>query len=317
MQNELITTEYRIKINANNICLTECTEWTGADLNKKRTIQHENLKNNSTKGLLSPKAIKRLKSSINWLVVASEKKRYYSIKEKKHFHFKINFVTLTIPPQKGEMVTEKQFKTLLNTWLTYHRKYSGLNNYVWKIETHKDKTLHIHLSTDTFIYYKKVESSWNLILKRNGLLNAHFAKYGNYTPPSCQIKAVEKVRKLGAYMAKYMTKDNVEDRLFSGRVWGCSMKISKVLSNVHYVCPDIISKVTKPIFTNTIKTIEIFTKPNSMGRKWKVADIYLMNLEDWAKIKGSILYGMFKDLVMFLRLETPRHQELFSSNNFR
>ncbi len=310
MENQLITTEYRIKINATNICLTEVNEWAGADLGKVRLKQDANLVDNRTKGLLSPKAIKKLKASINWLVVSSKNKKFYSIRAKKEFTFKINFITLTIPPQGKKKVTELEFKILLNTWLTYHRKYSNLNNYVWKIETHKDGRFHIHISTDSFIHHKKVKESWNTILKRNGLLELHYQKFGNYSPPSIDVKAVDKIKKLGAYMAKYMTKNNKENPMFSGRVWGCSLKISKVLGNTTYVTPNLISMVTRPIFNGLIKTIEVFTKPNIFGRKWKVADIYLMDLKDWNSIKGSFLYKLFKDLVLFLRIETPRETEL-------
>ncbi len=316
MENQLIITDYRFSISANSICVTECTQWTGEDLKKNRTKQDANLKDNRTKGILSDKNIKRLKKSINWLVISTQKKKYYSFKEKKEVTFKINFITLTIPPQKNGQVSEKLFKILLNTWLTYQRKYSKLNNYVWKIEAHKDGRFHIHITTDTFIYYRNVNDSWNAILRRNGLLEHHYSKHQNYSPPSTDVKKVDKVKKLAAYMAKYMTKNNKENPMFNGRVWGCSMKISKVLNNVIYVCPTEVYKVTKPIFQNAIKCLEVFTNPNVFGNSYKVADVYLMELRDWLILQGSYLGDLFKELILFLRLETNREEQLCLNLDF-
>ena len=310
MENQLIVTDYRISINPQSICLTECTQWLGADLGKKRIKQHENLKNNSTRGILSPKNIKRIKKSINWLVISSQEKQAFSMKSNHKYKFKINFITLTIPPQKEGLIKEKEFKILLNTWLTYQRKYSNLNNYVWKIETHKDGRLHIHITTDTFIHWKSINTSWNTILRRNGLLELHYTKFKNYTPNSTDVHSVKKVKKIGAYISKYMAKNNKENPMFNGRVWGCSMKISKVLQNVFYVSPDVIGKVTKPIFDSGCKMIEVFTEPNLFGRKWKVADIYLMDLSNWINLKEGFLFDMFKELVLFLRIESNRSKQL-------
>ena len=310
MQNQLIITDYRIKINAENICITEVVQWAGDDLSKGRQKQDANLINNSTRGLMSAKSVKRIKKAVNWLVLSSQQKQYYSLKAKKKIKFKVNFITLTIPPQKDQEINEKTFKTLLNTWLTYHRKYNKLNNYIWKLELHKDGRIHIHVTTDTFIYLKSVRESWNTILKRNGLLEHHFEKYKNYTPPSTEVKPVDKIKKLGAYLAKYLTKNNKENPKFNGRVWGCSSKITQVLNNTTYVSPDIIGKITRPIFDNCSKMLEVFTKPNMFGRKWKVADIYLMDLKDWISIEDSYLYNLFKELVLFLRKETPRETQL-------
>lgn len=310
MENQRIITDYRLKLNANNIVLTECAEWTGPDLKKNRTKQDANLKDNRTKGVLSPKSVKRLKSSINWLVISSEKKKRGCAPEQRNYNFKINFITLTIPPQLNTTITEHQFKLLLNTFLTYHRKYNNLNNYVWKIETHKDGRFHIHITTDTFIWHKKIKDSWNMILKRNGMLEYHYSKFQNYAPPSTDIKSVKKVRKLAAYMAKYMTKNNKENPMFRGRVWGCSMKISKVLNNVTYVCPSVIGEVTKPIFDLGRKMLEVFSNPNVFGNTYKVADIYLLDVVDWVKLKGSFIYEVFKELILFLRKETSRDSQL-------
>jgi hypothetical protein len=308
MENQLLTTDYRFTINPQSICLTEVHEWLGDDLSKNRTKQDANLANNATKGILSPKNVKRLKKAVNWLVVSSQHKQAFSFKKQTHFKFKINFITLTIPPQELALIDETKFKRLLNTFLTYHRKYSTLNNYIWKLEYHKDGRLHVHLTTDTYINLLSINKSWNNILRREGLLELHYKKQGNYTPPSCEVRSVQKVKKLAAYLAKYLTKNNKENPMFRGRVWGCSSKISKVLNNVLYVCPSIIGKITKPLFDADVKNLEVHTKPNMFGRKYKVADIYMMSIADWIKVKGTYLYEVFKELVLYLR--SPKDNNL-------
>lgn len=310
MEAQCLTTDYRFKLNANNIVLTEVKEWIGDYTVKPRDIQHENLKHNLTKGILSAKSRKRLKSAVNWLIVSSQYKPLYTKSTAKKYKFKVNFITLTIPPQEQEQIDEKTFKETLNTFLTYHRKYSNLNNYVWKIESHKDGRFHVHLTTDTFIHYQSIRNSWNTILQRYGMLAYHFAKYQNYAPPSTEIKSVKKIRSLGAYISKYLSKNNEENPKFRGRVWGCSRKISRVLDNKTLVSPDLIGQTLRPLFDSDIKEIYIETEPNVFGNTYRVATIFLLNVKDWVKIKGSYLYNLFEQIVTFLRAPSARQTKL-------
>lgn len=309
MENLRIVTDYRFTLSANSICMSECSQWLGEGFGKPRTKQNKNLENNKTNGQLSDKAIKRLKKAVNWLVMASNRKSAFAAVDKNRFAFKINFVTLTIPPQENGIVDEKTFKELLNTWLTYHRKYSKLNNYVWKLEYHKDGRLHIHITTDCFIHHVLVRKSWNLILKRAGLLKLHFEKFNTYNPNSTDVHAVKKVKKLAAYISKYMAKNNKANPLFRGRVWGCSMKISKVLKNVVYICPTQIGNFMAPLIKSSAKIIEVKTEPNVFGKSYKIADIYLMDVKEWIQLQATPLGDIFKEMILFLRKETKRETE--------
>jgi hypothetical protein len=300
-ENYKVTTCYKFKLKPTVIIQTEVKEWVHGNWDRVRTRQHENLKENATKGLLSKKAIQKLKGSINWLVASSQNKNLKSLKTNYIHKFKINFITLTIPPQENEIIEEKKFKLILNTWLTYQRKFSSLNNYVWKIEKHKDNRLHIHILTDTFIHHRLVRNSWNLILKRNGLLEYHNKKFNNYDPNSTDIHSIQKVKKVAAYMVKYMTKNNEVDNLYNGRVWSCSSKISSVMQQVLVVSPDKINEVLKPLMNKKIDYKEILTEPDQFGNSFLVAECYLLKLQDWILLKGSYLYEIFKELIIFLR----------------
>jgi hypothetical protein len=300
-ENYKVTTAYKFKIKPTVIIQTEVKEWVNGNWDRIRTKQNQNLTENKTKGVLSKKAIQKLKGSINWLIAAAEKKNVKSLKTNTKFKFKVNFITLTIPPQENGVIEEKKFKTILNTWLVYHRKFSQLNNYVWKIEKHKDNRLHIHILADTFIHHKSVRNSWNLILKRNGLLEFHNKKFNNYDPNSTDIHSIIKVKKVAAYMVKYMTKNGEVDNLYNGRVWSCSSKISSVMQNVIEVLPDKINEVLKPLMNNKINYKEILSEPNEFGNCFHLADLYLLELKDWILLKGSFLYNVFKDFILFLR----------------
>jgi hypothetical protein len=297
----IITTEHRIGISANCIVTSKINEWSDGTTFTKSRKSLENLKDNKTKGQISKAAKTKMKRSINWLVISSTKKKLYSFKANQRVEFKVNFLTLTIPPQEQNQVSEKLFKQLLNTWLTYHRKYNRLNNYVWKCEKHKDGRLHCHIISDTFIHYRNVRESWNQILLRNGLLTFHFSKFGNYTPPSTDVKSVKKVKNLSAYMVKYMVKSNQKDELWSGRVWSCSLKISKVVQSHVYISPDKIGSILAPLLKSNAKSQTIYTEPNALGTKFEVAQIYFMKIIDWLNLKGSYLYDYFKELILYLR----------------
>lgn len=306
---ERITTEYKLKISSNTIIQTEVREWKSGRLDNYNIKKLDNLKDNTTKGLISKKSKAKLKKSINWLIMSSQQKKAFSLKTNHNYQFKVNFITLTIPPQKDQLLSEKQVKSILNTWLTYHRKYSKLNNYVWKIEKHKDNRLHIHITTDTYIHHKSVKDSWNLILQRAGFLEYHFGKFSNYSPNSTDVHAIKKVKKLAAYVVKYMAKSNKKDKLYRGRVWSCSLKISKVLNNELYVTPDKIGSILRVLFEKNIKSKSIETEPDAFGRTFVVAEMYLLSVKDWISLKGSFLYDYFKEIILFLRYENNNYRQ--------
>src|SRR2546422_4466397 len=83
------------------------SEYSG--LSGRRSLRQKtsevNLKDNSTKGFLSMKAKSKMKNALNWLHVSAKYKAVYSKREQKSFWFKVNFITLTIPPQETSQVS--------------------------------------------------------------------------------------------------------------------------------------------------------------------------------------------------------------------
>lgn len=198
----------------------------------------ENLKNNSTHGQLSPKAITAIRNAINWLLVSTKNKRVFSIKAQSSFHFKVAFITLTLP-DTHKRVSAKDFQTkLLNPFLVYLRKYHQLKNYVWKMEYQENGKLHCHITLDTFIHWRDVRKRWNSLLNRNQYLDKFIADNGHSDPNSTDIHSIRKIKNLAAYLAKYMAKNKElkithegEDYWYTpvidGRIWGCNYELSR------------------------------------------------------------------------------------------
>ena len=287
---------------------------------KQRAAQ-VHLKDNSNKGQLSTKAISHLRNSVNWLIHAAKYKRVWSKRDNKAFWFKVNFITLTIPPQENGCVSEKEFQKSFNTWLVYARKYFYLHNYVWKIEAHADGRLHVHLTTDTFINYKKLRDSWNRILLSNDLLNQHFAKHGNYDPNSTDVHAIHKVGKVAAYMCEYMTKKPNLPEGYKGRIWSCSYSLS-AKNKCHCELEPIYNKRDYSFLSNpAIRYKAIDSKPDYMGRVLRLADMYFLKEADWQLHMEGLIKEAYMNHRNRIRAATPvspqeyRQIDFFSFKN--
>lgn len=281
----------------------------------KQKANESNLKNNSHNGKLSDKATKRLRNAVNWLVVSAKYKRVWSERDRKAFWFKVNFITLTIPKQPTQEPDESLVKTMLHNFLVYSQKYFYLKNYVWKMETHKDGRLHIHITSDTFIHYKKLNIIWNSTLQRNGLLQVYKDKYmgctfeeyvsmqdTNYirsenayrrayqagvnsnweSPNTTDVHAVWKVSNIAAYITKYMAKDPTLSAKYKGRIWGCNNELSDKHKCSVFIEPDVCSEETRWLANQQIEYSKIESKPNSMGKVMHLADIYFMSENIWS-----------------------------------
>lgn len=256
---------------------------------RKQLLNEVNLKSNEHNGVLSKKAMCKLRNAVNWLVSSAAYKRVYSKADKKSFWFKVNFVTLTVPPQSNGIVSEKLFKKALHAWIVYARKYFYLKNYVWKIETHKDGRLHVHLSTDTFLHYKQLQQSWNRTLFNYGLLENHFKQFGNYEPNSTDVHSVRKVNDVAAYLCEYMAKKSALPEGYRGRIWSCNYELSHSNSCKMQVDPTEMNECMRTLAHKQIHYSAIESPPDIFGKKKKVGEIFFVNTDTWSRlIKGKI-----------------------------
>jgi len=275
-----------------------------------------NLKDNTAKAVLSEKATSKLRNSINWLVHSAKYKRVWSKRDQKAFWFKVNFITLTVPPQANSVVSEKAFQKALNTFLTYSRKYFYLHNYVWKIEAHEDNRLHIHITTDTFIHYAKLRAAWNRILQSNGLLDSHFDKYSDYNPNSTDVHAVHKVNKIAAYMCEYMVKKPNLPEGYKGRIWSCSYSLSAKHKCYCELPRDYNNRDYSFLNNPVIKYRAIETKANLMGEKMKIAAMYMLKEADWGVHMDGLIKDAYNDHRKRIRDGTPASPQEYRTIDF-
>lgn len=169
-------------------------------------------------GQVSANSRRKIRTAIDWLIEAADEKLLYSKKHKSFYKWKINFATLTLPTQ-GEL-DDKQVKRIVNAWLQYAKYAFGLRSYIWKAEPQKRGVIHIHITSDCFMWHKTVRQSWNKLLRKYQLLNGH------EDPNSTDIHSTYKVKNMAAYLCKYFTKADSDGRVIGGRLWSCSRTLS-------------------------------------------------------------------------------------------
>lgn len=195
-------------------------------------------------GTLSFNSQKRIRLAIDWMLAAAQPKLLKVKKTDKYYTFRISFATLTLPTQKNK--SDQDIKSIFNSFLTMAKYRFGLKTYIWKAEPQKRGTIHFHLTSDCFIHWRMLRFAWNRLLKREGLTGIHT------DPNSTDIHAVYKIKNLAAYLAKYycksyiknisdlpsdqvfqMTDEEITDKVrrpISGRLWGCSHNLSRILN---------------------------------------------------------------------------------------
>lgn len=256
-----------------------------------RIANNRNLLQNKHNSKLSDKAIKRIKSAINWLVASAKEKKVYNAATKKHYNFKVNLITLTLPDTSVK-INEHAFKTkLMHPFFMYMKKYYKLNNYVWKIEFQNNGKLHVHITTDSFISHHVIRSTWNRLLKNNNYLVEFEKKFKHDNPNSIDVHAVWKVKNLGAYLAKYMSKNEQNTEIINGRIWGCSHELSDKNKCVLGVDRDECHEVLRPLMNPNIEYKEIVSQDATTGKIYRNAELFFIKLEHW----HSIIHGKIKE----------------------
>ena len=279
-------------------------------------LQKNNLKNlikNESEGELSKKAARRLVNSVNWLVASAKKKWVWDKSKNKRFSFKVNFVTLTLPGDIQE-ISDHHFKSkLLHNFINQCRYHYGLVNFVWKVEAQENGKIHAHFTTDTYLPWRGIRSIWNRILLKNNLLDMHVAKHSQMSfddycaaynadgknslklmrkrfndgvstgwldPNSTDVHAVYKVKDIGAYLAKYMSKTEEGRRKLKGRLWSCNYNISQANKLSVSVPFDVGDKALDVFMSGDFEYREIFTQPKGGGIPAKVGEIFFFKIRD-------------------------------------
>ncbi len=163
-------------------------------------------KDHSADGLISYKAQRRLSQAVDWFIYMAKPKKLYPNRPECDLQFRLNFITLTLcMPQVHDDNTIK--KKMLQPFLDTLRKTWNCNRYMWRAESQKNGNIHFHLITDVYIPYWEIAKRWDAIQKSLGYLDRYHEKHPGKQPPGTEIRSVKKIRKLGAYLSKYCSKN--------------------------------------------------------------------------------------------------------------
>lgn len=177
----------------------------------------ENFIDNDPEGVISRRAAKRIERAVVWLLYYAKQKTIYDVELQKHFKFKINFITLTLPA--SQIHTDDEIKKVcLNNFLNICRKTYDLENYLWKAEAQINGNIHFHIVTDKYIRYDKILSAWisSLDLLKGkeaedspelSYIDRFEKKIGHRFPNCTDIHSVKHVKRVASYIAKYMSKN--------------------------------------------------------------------------------------------------------------
>ena len=235
-------------------------------VSNRQRIKFESLSNlddNDPDGILSTKAANRIKLAIDWLLLLATNKKIFSKKHGKYFKFKVNFVTLTLSAKQVHPDNEIKAR-LLNQFLLEAKKKWGVKNYLWRAESQQNGNIHFHVVTDRFIPWDELRQTWNRIQNKLGYVDRYAEqqrdkfkdgfvfeeKYGEKwgyeqqfraykkaikedwnNPNSTDVHSIKRIRNIGAYLAKYCTKQS-KGRKIDGDLWRLSQGLSQLKSIV-------------------------------------------------------------------------------------
>lgn len=301
---------------------------------KAQLKARENLKNNVHKGCLSKKSQRKLVNTVNWLVASAKEKTVFSKIDKTRYTFKLNFITLTLPTLDHGISDSYFKKKLLHNFINVCRYRYGLNNFVWKVEAQANGNIHAHFTTDTFVHWRSLRSIWNKILISHKIMDKYTQKFSQMSesdyirymqvkanfgvnklkrmykvgcnsgwkdPNTTDVKAVAKIRDIGAYLAKYMSKVDEKRRPISGRLWSCSYNLAKANKIAVSVPVDFDYSLFSDLFVSGVEwsTIDVIDKITKLPRK--VGEIFFFKLSDWGSVIRGQLLTFYNEILSDLR----------------
>src|SRR5271157_2084864 len=238
-----------IKVNPNQFILWN--EYTGYKVSRDRQSSDINLQLSKQKLDVSNKAQRRILQAIDWFLLLTKPKTADNLKTGKTFTYRLAMATLTLPCEQIHDDRYIKHNMLAGLFDRLRKEYS-VRNYIWKAEKQYNGSIHFHLIIDQFIHYFELNRLWNIILKHHGYIDVYrsnmlaFHKYGfrvrkellkqwpldkqklaynkgmreNWQNPvsSTDIHSLKKIKKVRAYVAKYLTKNPDKSKFFGQQI---------------------------------------------------------------------------------------------------
>lgn len=158
-------------------------------------------------GKLCPGAKKRLTRCVELMCMATKNTWIYNPYTRKHFQFKIGFITLTVYSPDKMIHGKEAHKQCLEPFLLWCRRKYGMKMYIWKAELQQRGQIHYHLTVDSFIPKEALAQKWNELQIAAGYLdmNEYQKKFGPTEikdVPSTKIHSVYKKKSIAGYITK-------------------------------------------------------------------------------------------------------------------
>jgi hypothetical protein len=173
------------------------------------------------------------------------------------------------------------------------------------VEAHSDGRLHIHLTSDSFIHWRRLRNSWNGLLKEKGYLQNHYDKFGNYDPNSTDIHSVKDIRNINAYLSDYMTKKTKLTKGFKGRIWSCNYNLSERNKCKVNISTDELSRELRKFYSKKFRFKQIRQKNKRTGIEKNVAELFFLDERLWNDLKGLKVYEAYNDKRFRIRNDLP------------
>jgi hypothetical protein len=203
------------------------------------------------------------------------KKNVYGVKNSCY-----SLVTLTLGSR--QIINDKEcYRRLLMPFLQYCNRFLGLKNYIWRAEKQLNGNVHYHIIVDVFLPIDKLKIKWQQICALHGVGNIAINKDNLSKINSVDVRKIDNVHKVTAYVSKYLSKcegldalfeyenklheykDNLQeyynglksllilnkDKLIDGRVWGCSDSL-KQLKPLTLACDCVVDKLINDAMKN-------------------------------------------------------------------
>ncbi|MFQ5865594.1 MAG: hypothetical protein ACE5IW_10230 [bacterium] len=80
--------------------------------------------------------------------------------------------------------------------------------YLWRAEAQANGNIHFHVACDKYIPWWQLRHYWNKVQNNLGYIDRFEEKHGHRDPNSTDIHSVKKIRNLGAYLSKEISKNS-------------------------------------------------------------------------------------------------------------
>lgn len=311
---------------------------------------HKNLRKGRTakaSGKVSAKADRKIRAVVQWLCDSAETKQVYSANTKRHHKYKLNFITLTLPTTE-HTISDAQFKNkLLRNFLAQLRYLNPQIQYIWKVEAQANGNIHAHVLTNQFVHWKDIRKRWNAICVKENLVQQYqtkhqamsesdyIAAYGrdgktspaklkeryakglatNWSDPnSTDVKAIEKINNVAAYVSKYMAKNETGKRPIKGRLWGCSYELSRSLRTMVEVDEAEHAMLMRELDKPEIQYKWCGSEPDVVGNCVHYGDFFYWKQQAWGTVLNGDLLYLYRQALFQLKSGSSNPCQLTTRN---